>query len=221
MFGLVMPERVAEEVVKRDVKMIFDPVTNELIEVVMPFMSRSEVMTLSVDQVGLPVPRSRMSNCFPVCTGKCFVLKPAIGSLVRSCSTCRPVARNSLSTAATSSGGVIRSVKDSPYWKRLNDSMLKLLPDADAEMRAAGLDGRWFLSRVLASSAVTTKVPFCDRTRWILRCLQRFQHLRRHFTAWHSKQSSHHELSQSTGRQLLAPVGSMSFVCQTQCGSRG
>ena len=30
MFGLVMPERVAEEVVKRDVKLIFDPATNEL-----------------------------------------------------------------------------------------------------------------------------------------------------------------------------------------------
>src|SRR5215470_19719759 len=50
MFGLVMPERVAQEVVKRDVKMIFDPVTKELIRVIMPFMSRTEVMTLNVDQ---------------------------------------------------------------------------------------------------------------------------------------------------------------------------
>ena len=30
MFGLVMPERIAEAVVKRDVKTIFDPVTKEL-----------------------------------------------------------------------------------------------------------------------------------------------------------------------------------------------
>src|SRR5262245_33085406 len=50
MFGLVMPEKVAEAVVARDVKMIFDPVTNELIQVVMPFMTRTEVMTLSVHQ---------------------------------------------------------------------------------------------------------------------------------------------------------------------------
>jgi hypothetical protein len=50
MFGLVMPEKVAEEVVKRDVKMIFDPVTKELVQVIMPFMTKSEVMTLSVDQ---------------------------------------------------------------------------------------------------------------------------------------------------------------------------
>src|SRR5262245_11797503 len=50
MFGLAMPEKIAEEVVKRDVKMIFDPATKELIRVIMPFMSRSEVMTLTVDR---------------------------------------------------------------------------------------------------------------------------------------------------------------------------
>src|SRR3954465_15563887 len=33
MFGLVMPERIAEEVVKRDVKMIFDPATKDLTQV--------------------------------------------------------------------------------------------------------------------------------------------------------------------------------------------
>src|SRR5262249_17710768 len=38
MFGLVMPEKVAEAVVARDVKLIFDPATNELIQVVMPFI---------------------------------------------------------------------------------------------------------------------------------------------------------------------------------------
>ena len=50
MFGLVMPEKLAEEVVKRDVKVTFDPVTHELIQIVMPFESKSEVMTLTVDQ---------------------------------------------------------------------------------------------------------------------------------------------------------------------------
>ena len=50
MFGLVMPERIAEAVVKRDVKMIFDPATKELVEIIMPFMSKTEVMTLSVDK---------------------------------------------------------------------------------------------------------------------------------------------------------------------------
>ena len=45
-----MSEKVAEEVVKRDVKTIFDPATKELIRVIMPFMSKTEVMTLSVDR---------------------------------------------------------------------------------------------------------------------------------------------------------------------------
>jgi hypothetical protein len=50
MFVLVMPEKVAEAVVARDVKMIFDPVTKELIKVIMPFESKTEVMTLTVDK---------------------------------------------------------------------------------------------------------------------------------------------------------------------------
>ena len=37
------------------------------------------------------------------------------------------------------------TVDDSPYWKRVNDTMLKKLPPPDDEMRAAGLDGRWFI----------------------------------------------------------------------------
>jgi hypothetical protein len=50
MWGLVMPEKVAEAVVARDMKMIFDPLTKELIKVVMPIATRTEVMTLTIDQ---------------------------------------------------------------------------------------------------------------------------------------------------------------------------
>src|SRR4029450_6564762 len=50
MFGLVMPDKGAEAVVKRDVKTTFDPVTKELIQVVMPFESKTEGMTLTVDK---------------------------------------------------------------------------------------------------------------------------------------------------------------------------
>jgi hypothetical protein len=49
-FGLVMPEKIAEEVVKRDVKLIYDPDSNELIRVIMPFVTKTEVMTLTIDQ---------------------------------------------------------------------------------------------------------------------------------------------------------------------------
>ena len=39
------------------------------------------------------------------------------------------------------------TVTDSPYWKRVNDTMLKQLPPPDSEMLAAGLEGRWFIGR--------------------------------------------------------------------------
>ena len=50
MFELVMPQKIAEAVVRKDVKLIYDPATKELVQIVMPFMSRSEVMTLTVDK---------------------------------------------------------------------------------------------------------------------------------------------------------------------------
>src|SRR5262245_46961750 len=45
MFNLVMPEKYAEEVVRKDVRLTYDPKTHELVQIVMPFMTRSEVMT--------------------------------------------------------------------------------------------------------------------------------------------------------------------------------
>ena len=50
LFNLVLPEKIAEEVVRKDVKLTYDPATGELVQIVMPFMTRSEVMTLTVDQ---------------------------------------------------------------------------------------------------------------------------------------------------------------------------
>src|SRR5262250_3310530 len=50
MFDLVLPEKVSEEVVRKDVKLIYDPATGKLVQIVMPFMTRSEVMTLTLDQ---------------------------------------------------------------------------------------------------------------------------------------------------------------------------
>src|SRR6516225_8262371 len=49
-FDLVLPEKVSEEVVRKDVKLIYDPATNELVQIVMPFDTRSEVTRLKVDK---------------------------------------------------------------------------------------------------------------------------------------------------------------------------
>src|SRR4029077_20012530 len=40
-FDLVLPEKVAKEVIQRDVKLIYDPETRELLQIVMPFMTKS------------------------------------------------------------------------------------------------------------------------------------------------------------------------------------
>src|SRR5262249_40405386 len=50
MFELVLPERVAEEVVRKHVKLTYDPSTDELIQIVMPFETKSEVSTLTLDK---------------------------------------------------------------------------------------------------------------------------------------------------------------------------
>ena len=50
MFELVLPEKVSEEVVRRDVRLTYDPSTNELVQIVMPFETKSEVTTLTLDK---------------------------------------------------------------------------------------------------------------------------------------------------------------------------
>src|SRR5712691_7724846 len=50
MFDLVLPEKVSEEMVKRYVKLTYDPATNELVQIVMPFETKSEVTTRTLDK---------------------------------------------------------------------------------------------------------------------------------------------------------------------------
>src|SRR5215472_12809518 len=50
MFELVLPEKVAEDVVRRDVRLTYDPASNELVQIVMPFDTKSEVTTLKLDK---------------------------------------------------------------------------------------------------------------------------------------------------------------------------
>ena len=149
MFGLVMPEKVAEEVVKKDVKMIFDPATKELIKVVMPFTSKTEVMTLTVDKGWVTEASVEDVKLLPGVHRTMFRLQG--GDWVA-----REIVKDVQSGRAkfvVNSGDVVwwgnqgRTVNDSPYWKRVNDTMLKQLPPPDDEMRAAGLEGRWFIGR--------------------------------------------------------------------------
>jgi predicted phosphohydrolase len=143
-----MPERVAEEVVKRDVKMVFDPVTKDLVQVIMPFMTKSEVMTLSVDQGWVTRATVEDVKLLPGVHREMFQLQG--GDWVA-----REIVEHVKAGRAKfviNSGDVVwwgnqgHLISDSPYWKRVSDTMLKLLPPPDDELRAAGLDGRWFLA---------------------------------------------------------------------------
>ncbi len=50
MFDLVLPEKVAAGVVQKYVKLIYDPSSHELVQLVMPFETQSEVTTLTLDK---------------------------------------------------------------------------------------------------------------------------------------------------------------------------
>ena len=148
MFGLVMPEKVAEAVVAKDVKMIFDPATKDLIKVVMPFASKTEVMTLTVDKGWVTEASVEDLKLLPGVHRTMFRLQG--GEWVT-----REIVKDVQSGRAkfvVNSGDAVwwgnqgLTVSDSPYWKRVNETMLKKLPAPDDEMRAAGLDGRFFMS---------------------------------------------------------------------------
>ena len=147
MFGLVMPDKVAAEVVKKDVKLIFDPATKELIQIVMPFMTKTEVMTLTVDKGWVTEASVEDVKLLPGVHRVMFRLQG--GDWVA-----REIVRDVNAGRAefvVNSGDVVwwgnqgRTVSDSPYWKRVNDTMLSQLPAPDSEMLAAGLEGRWFI----------------------------------------------------------------------------
>ncbi|HTQ28635.1 MAG TPA: hypothetical protein VMI35_10920 [Puia sp.] len=50
MFSLVFPAKVSEEVVNKHVRITYDPKSGELLQIVQPFASASEVMTLKIDK---------------------------------------------------------------------------------------------------------------------------------------------------------------------------
>jgi len=146
MFALVMPEKVAEEVVRKGVKLTYDPTSGELVQIVMPFESKSEVTTLTVDKGWITEASVEDVKLLPGVRRTMFRLQG--GDWVA-----REVVNAVGSGRATfvlNTGDIVwwgkqgRTVFDSPYWKRVNETVLSRLPGPDASLRAAGLDGRWF-----------------------------------------------------------------------------
>jgi hypothetical protein len=146
MFELVLPAKVSEEMVEKYVKLTYDPSNNELIQIVMPFMTASQVTTLRVDKGWVTEASVEDIKLLPGVTRTMFRLEG--GDWVA-----REIVKDVKSEQAKfvlSTGDLIwwakqgTSPSDSPYWKLVNEDVLKQLPHPDREMKEAGLDGRVF-----------------------------------------------------------------------------
>ena len=147
LFGLVLPEKVAEEVVKKDVKLTFDPVTKDLIQIDMPYATKSEHTRLTLSQGWITEASVEDVRLLPGVRRTMFRLEGGTWvarEIVHQVKAGR-------ARFAIDSGDVVfwghqgRTINESPYWKRLNEIMLSQLPAPDSEMLAAGLEGRWFI----------------------------------------------------------------------------
>jgi hypothetical protein len=146
MFSLVMPEIVSDIVVKKKVKMSYDPTTRELVQVVMPFESRSEVATLRLDKGWVTEASVEDRKLLPGVSRTMFRLeggKWVAQGVVKEVQRGR--ARFILNTGdMVWWGKQAESPSENPYWSLINAEVLKQLPPADQEMQAAGLPGRVF-----------------------------------------------------------------------------
>jgi hypothetical protein len=146
MFELVLPERVAEEVVKKHVKLTYDPSTDELIQIVMPFETKSEVSTFTLDKGWVTEASVEDVKLLPGVHRTMFRLQG--GEWVA-----REVVKDVQSGKARfilNTGDMVWWGKqgptpaENPYWRLVYEDVLKQLPAPDDQMRAAGLPGRVF-----------------------------------------------------------------------------
>src|SRR5215510_14444011 len=146
MFDLVLPEKVSEEVVRKDVKLIYDPATGKLVQMVMPFMTRSEVMTLTVDQGWVTEASVEDVKLLPGVRRTMFRLHGGewvAREVVKAVQSGR--AKFILNTGDMVWWGKQgRTPSENPYWKLVYEDVLKQLPPPDDQMRASGLPGRVF-----------------------------------------------------------------------------
>ena len=145
-FDLVLPEKIAEEVVRKNVKLIYDPVTSELVQIVMPFDTRSEVTTLTVDKGWITEASVEDVKLLPGVRRTIFRLHGGewvAREIVRDVQRGR--AKFILNTGdMVWWGRQGPTPSENPYWKLVYEDVLKQLPPPDDQMHAAGLPGRVF-----------------------------------------------------------------------------
>jgi hypothetical protein len=157
MFELVLPKKEAEAIVEKHVKLIYDPANHELAQIVMPFDTMTEVTTLTIDKGWVTKALVEDVKLLPGVHRTMFELQG--GEWVA-----REVAQNVKSGRAKfilHTGDLVwwgkqaRVPYESPYWKLVNDDVIKQLPAPDDQMRAAGLAGRFFPAAAIMRCGTT------------------------------------------------------------------
>jgi hypothetical protein len=146
MFQLVLPEKVAKEVVAKAVKLTYDPTSGELIQIVMPFMTKSEVTTLKLDQGWVTEASVEDVKLLPGVRRTMFRLQGGdwvVRELVKA-------VNSGQADFILHSGDWVwwgkqgNKPSENPYWTRVNDNLVKQLPAPDKRLIDSGLDGRVF-----------------------------------------------------------------------------
>jgi hypothetical protein len=146
MFDLVLPEKYAAGMVDKYVKLIYDPTSHELVQIVMPFDTRSEVTTLTFDKGWVTSASVEDVKLLPGVRRTMFRLEG--GQWVT-----REVVRDIRSGNAKfllNTGDMVwwgrqgNKPSDNPYWTLVDKEVLAQLPAPDEEMKKAGMDGRVF-----------------------------------------------------------------------------
>jgi hypothetical protein len=163
MFELVLPEKVAAAVVKKDVKFIYDPATHELVEMVMPFMTHSEVNYLTVDKGWVTEASVEDVKLLPGVRRTMFRLHGGdwvARGVVNAVKSGR--AKFILNTGDLvwwgKQGG---KPSDNPYWKLVNEDVLKQLPAPDDEMRVPGCRAAFSQPSVITKCGMTPMWKVC------------------------------------------------------------
>lgn len=146
MFELAVPPELAAGMVQKYVKLTYDPSTKELVQVVMPYMTASEVTTLKFDQ-----------GWVTDASVEDVKLLPGVSRTMYRAAGGEWVTREVVKDVQTGQADFILSTgdlvwwgkqgdkpSDSPYWRLVNEDVLKQLPPPDKKMEAAGLSGRIF-----------------------------------------------------------------------------
>ena len=110
MFELVFPQERAKVVVKKYVKLIYDPATHELTQIVMPFITMSEVTTLTLDKGWVTKASVEDVKLLPGVHRTMYRdFRAANGSPAKSCKMSRAGGQSSFSLPGTWSGRVCRA----------------------------------------------------------------------------------------------------------------